>query len=541
MSRIPMGYFSSSPPLICYNPAMRTSVLFTMVCVTLSTASTNCGDNPSTNDTTTGAGAGGMAESSSSSGIAGTGGTGGNGGAGGSGGTGGGCVAFYEDCTTLVDENCDGQSPTCSGDGLWAKAFGDAEWGDTAWVATDAKGNVFVATNFLGQTIDFGGSVFVSQGADITLALLAPNGDHLWSKRFGDVGEQVIRTMRDDKNGGVVLAGHFGNSLDFGSGPLTAPQFAKHPFVARIDGTGKQVFSRSFSGSTSYEVHAVAAGSDGGTVIGGCGPDALDLGVGAPPQAAWSGFVARLSPTGQTLWAQTFTSDGPLVCVEGVALDKLGHVAITGVFEGTVDLGGGPVTSAGGYDAFVMKFDNMGNTVFRKTAGGMGAQSGVDIQFDSAGDVIATGTYQNAIDWGAGQHTTTASTSAFLTRFDGAGNAKWSKGLGNGGDLVARTLLIDPAGHMLLTGGFFATVDFDDGPVTSKGLNDLFVVKLDGAGKLIWKKVAGDGDVQEGGSVAVDSAGHVFVGGRIWSAVDVGTGSVPSHGKDDALVAKLKP
>lgn len=105
---------------------------------------------------------------------------------------------------------------------------------------------------------------------------------------------------------------------------------------------------------------------------------------------------------------------------------------------------------------------------------------------------------------------------------------------------MARTLLVDPAGHMFLTGGFFTTVDFDDGPVTSKGLNDLFVVKRDGAGKLIWRKVTGDGDVQEGGGVAVDSAGHVFVGGRIWSAVDVGTGAVPSHGKDDALVAKLK-
>lgn len=52
-------------------------------------------------------------------------------------------------------------------------------------------------------------------------------------------------------------------------------------------------------------------------------------------------------------------------------------------------------------------------------------------------------------------------------------------------------------------------------------------------------EIAGDGDIQAGGSIAVDDGGHVLRGGRIWSAVDMGTGSVTSQGKDDALVAKL--
>ncbi|HMY19305.1 MAG TPA: hypothetical protein PKA58_23435, partial [Polyangium sp.] len=241
------------------------------------------------------------------------------------------------------------------------------------------------------------------------------------------------------------------------------------------------------------------------------------------------------------LWAKTFTSDGPLVCVEGIALDKLGNIAAAGLFDGTVDLGGASVTSAGGYDAFVMMFDANGNAAFRKTGGSTEAQSVTNVHFDPAGDIVLTGTYQNSIDWGAGQHTTTASTSAYVTKFDISGNAKWSKAFGAGGDLYPGASLVDPAGHILLTGGFFGTLDFGDGTLTSKGDNDLFVAKLDGTGKLIWKKVAGDGVVQEGGSIAVDGAGHVFVGGRIWSAVDFGTGAVSSHGKDDALVAKLKP
>jgi hypothetical protein len=227
--------------------------------------------------------------------------------------------------------------------------------------------------------------------------------------------------------------------------------------------------------------------------------------------------------------------------VDGIAIDKAGNVAATGVFEGTVEFGNGPVTSAGSYDAFVMGFDATGKTVFHRAAGAMAAQAGTKVDFDPAGDIVVAGTYQNSIDWGPGPHTTSASTSTFLTKFDAMGNTKWSKAFGGATYAYPGGFLIDPAGYLLLTGGYFGTVDFGDGAVTSKGTNDLFVVKLDAMGQLIWKKSAGDGDIQEGQSVAVDGAGHVFVGGRILSTIDMGTGPVTSMGKDDALVAKLKP
>jgi ribosomal protein S11 len=222
-------------------------------------------------------------------------------------------------------------------------------------------------------------------------------------------------------------------------------------------------------------------------------------------------------------------------------MDSAGNAVATGTFEGTIDFGGGPVTSAGSYDAFVMKLDTVGNAVFRRTAGGMAAQAGTDIDVDSTGDIVLVGTYQNSIDWGLGPHTTSASTSTFVTKFDPAGNTKWSKAFGGGANVVPDGALVDPAGHVLLTGSFSGAANFGDGAVTSNGLTDLFVAKLDATGQLIWKKIAGDGEIQTGGSVAVDDGGHVLLGARIWGAVDVGTGSVASHGKDDALVAKLKP
>ncbi len=48
------------------------------------------------------------------------------------------------DCTSGMDLHCDGSLPTCKGDVLWAKRFGDANDQHASAVATDASGDVLV-------------------------------------------------------------------------------------------------------------------------------------------------------------------------------------------------------------------------------------------------------------------------------------------------------------------------------------------------------------------------------------------------------------
>jgi hypothetical protein len=154
---------------------------------------------------------------------------------------------------------------------------------------------------------------------------------------------------------------------------------------------------------------------------------------------------------------------------------------------------------------------------------------------------VVAGSYEGAIDWGKGPLPSASSTAAFVTKLDSSGSAIWSKGFGEGGGVDLKASHVDPAGHVLVTGSFSGPVNFGDGSVSAAGIRDLVVAKLDGNGALLWKKVAGDASVQAGGSLATDVAGHVLLGGEISGSVNFGTGAVASHGKDDALVAKLRP
>jgi len=59
--------------------------------------------------------------------------------------------------------------------------------------------------------------------------------------------------------------------------------------------------------------------------------------------------------TGKHLWSKGF-GDENYQGAGAVAVDASGNAMVTGYFDGTVDFGGGALTSAGSFDIFVAKF-----------------------------------------------------------------------------------------------------------------------------------------------------------------------------------------
>jgi len=109
-------------------------------------------------------------------------------------------------------------------------------------------------------------------------------------------------------------------------------------------------------------------------------------------------------------------------------------------------------------------------------------------------------------------------------------------------------IALDSSNNIYVTGSFKATVDFDPGAgtfnLTSAGLWDIFVSKLDGNGDFIWAKSIGGTDSDGIYGVAVDSIGDVYTTGYFISTVDfdpgVGTFNLISAGGSDIFIFKLR-
>ena len=95
----------------------------------------------------------------------------------------------------------------------------------------------------------------------------------------------------------------------------------------------------------------------------------------------------------------------------------------------------------------------------------------------------------------------------------------WATRAGGTGAETGVGVTVDAAGNVYTTGTFEGTVDFDPGPgvfnLTSAGDSDAFVQKLDATGDLVWATRTGSTDSDSGKEIAVDGTGNVYVIGEI--------------------------
>ena len=100
-----------------------------------------------------------------------------------------------------------------------------------------------------------------------------------------------------------------------------------------------------------------------------------------------------------------------------VACDASGNIIIAGYFEGAVDFGGGTLTSAGAYDAFVAKFSPEGTHLWSDSFGDSQEQYSFGVAADNSGDVIITGFFAGSVDFGSGVLTSAGLYDIFIAKF----------------------------------------------------------------------------------------------------------------------------
>jgi hypothetical protein len=175
---------------------------------------------------------------------------------------------------------------------LWSRAIGAAP----SQMATDPDGHVVLA-GAIAASVDFGGgSLPFAGGSDLFVAKLSADGEHLWSRSFGDAGEQAAVAVACDEHGDVLLGVELHGSLDFG-GAAWSSVGGSDVLLCTLDRDGAELFAlRAGDGGAQY-ARAVAAHDDG--LIGsGTFAGTIDFGSGALSAGAnaFDMFVVKLAP-----------------------------------------------------------------------------------------------------------------------------------------------------------------------------------------------------------------------------------------------------
>ena len=164
------------------------------------------------------------------------------------------------------------------------------------------------------------------------------------------------------------------------------------------------------------------------------------------------------------------------------------------------------------------------------------AASGLAV--DSAGNTYLAGHYAYRLYVGNHKHMATAR-DLFLAKLDPAGKRIWSRSYG--GDFANHlwAMARDSGGNIYIAGSFQKKLVFGKDVLSSKGDYEMFVAKLDKAGQPLWARAAGGPGGDSALGVAADGQGNCVVSGQFSGQAIFGKFALTAAGGTDAFVARL--
>lgn len=378
-------------------------------------------------------------------------------------------------------------------------------------------------------------------------SLLAQHPQLSWVKHLGTNYAMYTQTNGVDMSGNVYTAGYFYQTVDFDPGAgiaeLSTTDINGDAFISKLNANGGFVWAKRIGGNSNYgeRIASIAMGSNGSFVICGIYSGTVDFDPDAgvfdlTSSGAEEAFVAKYDSNGALIWAKSYggaSTDRAL----GVALDGSGNVFTTGFFHGTADFDPGPDTASlsavANSDIYVLKLDADGNYLWAKSIGGTGYDSGFALAVDANGAVYTTGYFNNSVDFNPGAGNFTLSSKgyhdAFILKLDSDGNFVWAYHMGSSSYDIGYDIKIDAAGQVYASGYFNNTIDFDPGAgelnLTSFGNIDIYVVKLDPDGSLVWAKQLGGSAEDFVYAMDLDAVGNVYTTGYFWGTADFDPGA----------------
>ncbi|MFN7141183.1 MAG: immunoglobulin domain-containing protein, partial [Limisphaerales bacterium] len=201
------------------------------------------------------------------------------------------------------------------------------------------------------------------------------------------------------------------------------------------------------------------------------------------------------------------------------AVDSTGGIFIAGAFTGTTSIGNTVLTNAGKTNLFLAKLDSQGVPLWAKRAGGIDSDVAQGIAVDREGNVLLTGYFGSpaiAFDGSTLANIMPGYMDMFLVKYDGDGNVLWAKrggGIASGGD-QGTAVGTDPGGNIFVAGIYHGSAEFDGMPISSVGgTADIFLARYDSGGNGLWVRSAGGSNSERANALAVDAGGNAYIAG----------------------------
>jgi gliding motility-associated-like protein len=206
------------------------------------------------------------------------------------------------------------------------------------------------------------------------------------------------------------------------------------------------------------------------------------------------GFLASTNAVGDVQWVKQFGGTGS-DAVHANDIDSDGNIFVSGYYSGTMTVDGTTLSSnQGSQDIFLAKLDPAGNLIWIRDFGGVDHDFLYDLGIDQSGNAVITGKFKGTVTIGAETYISAIdpedngpSYDIFVVKYDAAGTVLWSKHGRAKYDDRGTGIAINASNEIALIGQFSDTLYFDN-TYLNQVFNTGFVMLMDSDGDELWMR-----------------------------------------------------
>lgn len=350
-------------------------------------------------------------------------------------------------------------------------------------------------------------------------------GQLQWQKTYGGTKDDRAYKMITTSDGGFVISG-YNKSND---GDLSANAGFEDVWILKLSATGTIQWKTVTGFSGSDQGLTIIQTSDGGYLAGGILDVTASGGLGnsktAQRHAGGDYWMIKMTASGSIQWRRYFGGTNTDTCYDVVETTD-GYIMVGSSDSTDTDIKG----NKGSYDFWVVKINKSGTLLWEKSYGGKEIDEAYQIVPTSDGNFLIVGDTRSSDQDVTAQY---GGADVWVIKIDADGKLIWQKNYGGSSFDAARAVVKVSNGYVV-TGSSRSS---DQDVTSNKGQNDIWVIKIDEQGKLIWQKSLGGTDVDVAyGITRLQDQSLVIVGESSSSNGDISK----NNGFTDMLLVKLK-